>query len=135
MNNSYDKILIDGYPYLKGNPPFNKVSYLGLNIGDKIHKIGRLSKNGKETSANRIFTCKPYMTYSGMFIDKEENRIFLAFLLPSDGITGWNLFNPKRDIYCLFSFIDDVKGEEPELIRPNLKELTIQIYKANFIKL
>ncbi len=128
----YSKILIDGFPYLKGRPPLEKISYLGLNIGDKVHKIGRKSENGKETSATRILEVEPYMTYMGIFKDRELGQEFLAFLFTEDSVTGWSLFNPKQDVYCLMGFIDDVEGEEPELIRANVYDLTIQIYKACF---
>ncbi len=39
MKGDVERVLVDGYPYLKGNPSFNKVGIGSLLIGGRIKGI------------------------------------------------------------------------------------------------
>ncbi len=128
---SYERIRIQGWPVLKGNPGHEIVEkpFLDILPGCRINKIGRLTNNGKESSSCRVLEITPFMTFVGWFFCEEGS--FLAFRLPDNGITGWDLFNPQLPVYSLF--VPNIQeGQEPELILQNVDTRSIRIFKAVF---
>jgi len=121
MKKTYQRILCQGYPYLKGKVDLKQESLFGLTPNDRISSIGRPI----ETSANRHDEFQPFVTYSGSITLDDE--LYMAFLLPEDAITGWNLFNPVQPLYKLYAVIPD-----QELICPNFQDQTIRIHKPIF---
>lgn len=121
MTTSFETILIDGYPFLKGYGQLNPTCLFGLVPEDRLARIGRPI----ETSANRCDEVAPYVTYKGTII--LDNQLYLAFLIPAREIIGWDLFNPQKPIYKLYAVL---AGEE--LLCSNFNDLTIRIYKPEF---
>jgi hypothetical protein len=122
----FEEIEVCGVFYLIGNPEekLMKFPWINLNIDDKVTKIGRLTKNGKESSSCRVHKTEPYMTYKGQYWDN-NNLMWLVFLLPE-------LFKATQQPFYFMMCPLICPGEEPELLVPNYKDKTIAIYKAEF---
>lgn len=121
MKTPFERILVYGYPYLKGQVSFSPETLFGIHPNDRICSIGR----PKETSANRYDEFNPFATYAGSI--KIHDDLFMAFQIPEKDVTGWDLFNPVQPVYKLYVVIED-----QELICPNYDDLTIRIHKPIF---
>lgn len=127
----YEKICIQGFPALKGDPgqELVKQPFLDILPGDKISGVGRFTESGKESSSCRVLEVSPFMTFSGWFYCNKVS--YLAFRLPDDGVAGWSLFNPQMPVYVLF-IPNVISGYEPELILQNFSSNAVLVYKAVF---
>lgn len=126
------KVIVNGLKILLNAKPKNfiRTEKFGLNVDDKVVKIGRKTINGKYSSSCRIFEMEPYMIYQGLFIDGTDT--FMSFKLPPQQLHDPVNNTTHSNASILFSFIDDVPGSEPELILSDHDKLSISIYKAIF---
>lgn len=96
-----EQILIKGYPHLKGSDVLQYLrneDFFSLHVGDKVSQIG----DGRNNSTHRTLYIKPYMTYAGVYCSPDENEKYYCFLLPKNGVSGWNIFNPEQPVYSCF---------------------------------
>lgn len=100
--NKFEQISIDGNPCLIGDPPLLEEPFFSLKVGDKITQIG----DGRQSSTHRTLYIEPYMTYSGAYDAKDGTKYFV-FKIPPERISGWNLFNTKKNIYMCFLNIEN----------------------------
>lgn len=120
------RILIDGYEYIKGPIAFEPRNVFDLKTGDRIKSIGVV---GSKSSSSRCQLIEPYMTYMGV-LTLSEGAERLGFQLPTEGVTGWSLFNLPEPVFKLYKFDEFTR----ELYCTHYEQLTILIYKAIFGK-
>ena len=115
--------LIYDQPYLVGDYDgiLEKRIKFGLAPGTKVLSIGRLTKNGKQSSSCRLLETPTPMEYRGIL--NIENERFLAFLIAQGEVEGTD-----KPVYKLFHYSDEFM----ELYVPGIKSQTIAIYKAVF---
>lgn len=102
-----EQVCISGFPHLLGDPSFNNESFHSLKVGDKISRIG----DGRNSSTHRTLEITPYMTYSGSYIANDGKKYF-CFKLPENGVSGWNLFRQKTDVYACLVDLDVLIGRQ-----------------------
>jgi len=120
---TYQTVLSDGKPVLTGNPPFVKESIAGLNVGDKIIKIGVPGKSGKETSSNRV-----------MEFDKDNPVVYVGTITGLPDLEGKQLaFEYTQDNEKFYILLSE-PGVENYMYETDFKRLVAQPYKAVFEK-
>lgn len=100
-----EQILIEGYPHLIGDPILQRESFHSLNVGDKVSRIG----DGRNTSTHRTLHITPFMTYAGSYVATDGEKYF-CFKLPDNGVSGWNLFRSKKDVYTCMVDLGELIG-------------------------
>lgn len=105
QHNIRERILINGYPCLLGNPYIEDKSYFNLNPGQKINQIGCGSKNGKESSSSRIQKFDVPITFRG-FYDLDGTN-FLTFQFEPGYCKGFDLFNPEQNVFTIYEIGDN----------------------------
>lgn len=133
------RINISGYRYLLSQGPakFNNESIFGLNVGDKIKQIGVSLKSktnkGGETCSNRFDRFETYLEYAGTRIMEinDQAKKALLFRVKEPEITG---LEPGQYLYCVYELLHEGLNDA-ELVRPNMDELTIRIYRPEFEKI
>lgn len=94
MNNKLKIYNFHGFEVLAGEQLFNNVSLFGLNVGDKITKIGMPSpRTGKYGTFHDAVTFEPYATYSGTKYIRQNDKVikYMAFTCE----------NPKKGLFPL----------------------------------
>lgn len=111
-NNMVEQVLIQGFPHLLGDPVFKSEPFHSLKVGDKVSRIG----DGRNSSTHRTLEITPYMTYAGSYIASDGEKYY-CFKLPESGVSGWNLFRPKTDVYACFFDLGSLIGRQNDQIR------------------
>lgn len=126
-----EKVLANGYMILLSPTEEDLIlkPMLGLDVGDRITSIGGYSKNGKQTSSNRMMKVEPFMTYQGVFKDEKKNE-YMVFDMPDDMISGWGDKYPKQKWSILMLIVRI--GNYSELLVHNYNKQSILIYKPIF---
>lgn len=94
-----EKVLINGYPCLKGDDPddfIEKLPYKELTVNDKIVSIGR-TNSGME---NKLVFLYPAL-YKGVFVDNNDR--YLAIEVDQREILGRDLFNYVTSVCILIA--------------------------------
>ena len=126
------QVLIGNKPFLSGHPTFDRTGFGYLQPGMAVHKIGITGRNGKATSSSRIDIWTPYIEYMGAIevegLSKDRTDQCLAFKLPPRA-----LFNKATGQWIEVPFfVLYIPIGKTELVRPNFRRRSIEIFKAIF---
>jgi hypothetical protein len=125
-----DFFKINGFTAFRNPAIINPEPFLDLKPGDKANQIGRLNKNGKETSSCRVDKFTLLLTYRGT-VEYDDEK-WICFEIPPEGLSGFDLFHPEEPIFIMYMVFEN--DEDIELLVPYWTSHggAIRIHKAVF---